>query len=133
MRTRSLSSLALVGCAGSLFAGGCFVAAPENEVTWAAKALTNNLTEATATEWQAVATKIDEAVPEVDIALSPAQAQAIVDFVQQNEINGVQDIQGKIEQAQEDPNSIVIPDGFLELFGEFADADYSGLLGTFEG
>jgi hypothetical protein len=109
------------------------VAPPENEVTWAAKALTNNLTEATATEWQAVATRIDEAVPEVDIALSPAQAQAIVEFVQQNEINGLQDIQGKIEQAQEDPNSIVIPDGFLELFSGFADADYNELLGTLQG
>lgn len=133
MKTRLLTGLALVGFAASWFAGGCGgVAALENEVTWAVKAMTDNLTAATATEWQAVAEVIDRAVPEADLTLSDEQAQAIVDFVQENEINSIQDIVDTIEQAQEDPSSIVIPDSFLALFGNFTDDDYSDLLSTLQ-
>jgi hypothetical protein len=125
-------NLAVLGCVGLLFVGGCFVAAPENEITWAVKATTGNLAEATPTEWQAVAAKINEVVPEVDVALSDAQAEAVVTFVQQNNITGVQGIQEKIAEAQADPSSVVIPDGFFELFSEFAATDYNELIGTLQ-
>ncbi len=132
MRTSSLLNLAVLGCAGLLFVGGCFVASPENEVTWAVKATTGNLTDASATEWQAVAAKIDEVVPEVNLALSDAQAQAVVTFVQANNIDSLQSIQEKIAEAQADPSSVVIPDGFLELFSGFAATDYNELFGTLQ-
>ncbi|MBU0617908.1 MAG: hypothetical protein KKI02_09345 [Planctomycetes bacterium] len=132
MKTRSLSSLAVLACPVVLFVGGCLMAAPP-EVTWAVKAGTNNLTQATATEWQAVAAKIDELVPEVDLTLSDAQAQAIVEFVQLNEIDGVQDIQDTVEQAQNDPGSIVVPDGFLELFSGLSELGFNEFLGTLQG
>jgi hypothetical protein len=134
MKLQSRSSLAVLGCAVALLVSGCFVAAPlENEVTWAVKAATSQLTEATAAEWQAVATKVDELVPEVDVSLSEEQAEGIVVFVQENEINGVQDIEELLEQAQTDPSSIVIPDGFLELFSGFGEVDLDRLVGTLQG
>jgi hypothetical protein len=134
MKKNAYSSLAALGLVVSLFVSGCFVAAPaESEVSWAIKAATNNLTEATAGEWQALAEKIDEFVPEVEVSLTDEQAEAIVEFVQANDIDGVQDIQDLIEQAQSDPDSITIPDGFEELFAGMAEADFDDLVGTLQG
>ena len=133
MKKSLLSSFAVLGCVVSMFVSGCFVAAPGgNEVTWALKAATNTLTEATAEEWQAVADKINELVPEVEVSLTDEQAAAIVTFVQANDINGVQDIQDLIEQVQNDPDSITLPDGFEELFAGMADADFEDLVGTLQ-
>jgi hypothetical protein len=125
MRTCSLSALAVLGCAVSLVASGCLTAAPpENEVTWAVKAAAGHLTEATVTEWQAVAEVIDEVIPGVDVTLTEAQAEAIVEFVQANEINDLGDVEEMVDQAQTDPESIEVPDAFMELFGGFSDEDF---------
>jgi hypothetical protein len=125
MRTCSLSALAVLGCAVSLVATGCLTAAPpENELTWAVKAAAGNLTQTTVAEWQAVAEVIDEVIPGVDVTLTEAQAEAIVEFVQENEIDDLGDVEEMVEQAQTDPESIDVPDAFLELFGEFSDEDY---------
>ena len=130
MRTCALSALAVLGCALSLVATGCLTAAsPENEVTWAVKAAAGTLTEATATEWQAVAEVIDEVVPGVDVTLTDAQAEAIVEFVQDNEIDDLEDVEALVEQAQTDPESIEVPDAFLELFGDFSDEDFDSFPG----
>jgi hypothetical protein len=127
------SGLTMLGCASALSLSGCFGAAPlENEVTWAIKAVRGELTQATATEWQAVSVRIDAWLPEVDVSLSDAQASTIVVFVQENEIEDVQDILETTDRAQSDPNSIVIPDGFIELFAGFGEADFDELLGTLQ-
>lgn len=129
MKIRSLSSLAVLGLAVLLSATGCLsVVQPENEVTWAVKAAMGNLTATTVTEWQAVAETIDEAVPEVEVLLTDAQAQAILDFIRLNEIDTLADIQAIIEQALSDPASIQLPDGFLELFSSFSESDFDQLL-----
>jgi len=94
----------------------------ENEVTWGIKAATNQLTSTTPREWQAVAEKVDEMVPEADITLTDDQAEAIVDFVQANDLNSIQEIADLVEQVQADPstvNDLVIPDSVMELFGDY--------------
>jgi hypothetical protein len=134
MGIRSLSTLTVLGGVLLLPVAGClWSAAPENEVTWAVKAATGNLTAATETEWQAVAEQVDEVVPEVDVALTDAQAEAIVEFVRLNGIRTVQDIWDIIAQALADPGSIVLPDGFLELFSSFTEEDFAAFLGLLEG
>lgn len=46
------------------------------------------------------------ALPQV----TDVQAQAVIDFMKANNINTIEDVQKKIDQAQTNPNSIVIPD-----------------------
>ena len=125
MKVRSLSRLAVLGGIVLLVVTGCFSTAPlENEVTWAIKAASGRLTDATATEWQAVAEQIDEIIPEVNVSLTDAQAEAIVEFVQDNEIDDLEDVETLVEQAQTDPESIEVPDGFMDLFGNFSEEDF---------
>ncbi|MFQ5805726.1 MAG: hypothetical protein ACE5I3_04665 [Phycisphaerae bacterium] len=130
MDARSFSTLAVLSCVTLLFTTGCpRPAPPENAVTWGIKAATGRLTETTPREWQALAQKVDELTPEVDIPdLTDEQAQAIVDFIQANELNSVQAITSLIEQAQADPSvleEIEIPDSVMDLFGS-TEIDFEG-------
>ncbi|GEM_PF-2410789 len=131
MNVRGLSIAGLVALA-LVVLPGCPQAAPmENEVTWGIKAATNQLTSTTPREWQAVADKVDELVPEADISLTDEQAQAVVDFVQANDLNSVQEIVDLVEQVQADPstvNDLVIPDSVMELFGDY---DFQGAIEGF--
>jgi len=106
-------------CGLSLLLPGCLSAPPENEVTWGIKAATGQLTQTTPREWQAVAEVIDEALPAVDVTLSDAQAQAIVDFVQANDLDSFAEILELIERAKNDPavvQQLEIPDSVMEFF-----------------
>jgi hypothetical protein len=111
-----------LGCAACcLFITGCLSAPVENEVTWGIKAATGQLTETTPTEWQAVADQIDGFVPDAEISLTDAEAQAIVDFIQANDLDSIQEVVALVEQAQTDPSSvgdIEIPDSVMNLFGQ---------------
>jgi len=108
----SLALIVLVGCPR--------VAPPENEVTWAIKAATGHLTQATPREWQAVSEVIDSRIPQVDVTLTDAQAEALTDFIRANDLNTVDEIVQLVEEAQQDPNSVVselvIPDSVTALF-----------------
>lgn len=121
---RSLLSAAVLLIGGSLaFVAGCpNPAPPENAVTWGVKAATGQLTEATPGEWKAVAVKVDELTPEVDLPeLTDDEAQAIVDFVQVNDLDSIQEIAALVEEAQTDPRvvqTLEIPDSVMELFGD---------------
>jgi hypothetical protein len=124
MLTRSIPSYAVLIPVAVLITGCPSVAPPENAVTWGIKAATGRLTDTTVREWQAVAEKIDARTPEVELSLNDAQAQAIVDFVQANELDSIQDVLSAIETAQNDPASLaddfVIPDSVIDLFTDGA-------------
>jgi len=129
MDARSFFKLVLLSCAVLLFATGCpWVAPPENAVTWAVKAATSRLTETTPREWQAVVERVDERIPAVDISLTAEQAQAIVDFVQANDLDSIQEIVSLVEDAKNDPSvieEIEIPDSVMDLFDE-SQVDFEG-------
>ena len=126
MRNRSLISLVGLSCVLTLFLAGCFATAPvENEVTWAFKAASGQLSQTTATEWVAVANTISEAVPGVDVTLTEEQAQAIVDFLVANNIDTVDELMALIEN----PGDVVIPDSVTALFGEAAADAVNDLVG----
>jgi hypothetical protein len=128
MDARSFLKLVVLSGPVLMLVVGCFnVVPPENAVTWGLKAVTGRLTEATPTEWQALAVKVDERTPTVDVSLTGEQAEAIVDFVQANELDSIQDIIELVEQAANDPNSISdieIPESMITLFG---DVDFASI------
>jgi len=128
MRTSSKLLLASLGCATMLWMAGC-PQPPENEITWGIKAVRGQLTTTTATEWQAVATKVDEAVPEADLTLTQVEAQAIVDFLKQYELDSQEDINAFIAQVEQDPGSVEIPPALLNMFGDAAAAAVVNQLG----
>ena len=64
--------------------------------------------------------------------LDDDQAAAIQDFLELNELDSIADVRAVVEEAIENPDSLELPDGFLELFanidtGMFEDIDPSGL------
>lgn len=132
MDARSLWRLtALCGPMLALVTGCPRPAPPENAVTWCVKAATGQLSEATPNEWQAVADKIDERTPQVDISLTDEQAEALADFIQANDLNTIDQIVDLVEQGQQDPNAIddlVIPDSAAALFTSGLD-DFEGVIG----
>ena len=122
------SKLGLLGmsCVLLLVATGCPMQTVENELTWGLKAATGQLTQTTPTEWQAVVTKINTAVPEADVSLTNEQAEAVVDFLVANDLDTIDDIVALIER-ESDPETaegVVIPDSLKDLFdqnGAFSD------------
>jgi hypothetical protein len=129
MDARSFRRPVLLACPFLLLCVGCPSATPpENAVTWGLKAATGRLTETTPREWQAVADRIDERTPQVEVSLTDAQATAIVDFLQANDLGSIQDIVDTVEGVQNDPNSlgdIEIPQSVMDLFGNTA-IDFEG-------
>ena len=109
------------GCALLLVVAGCVVPQIENEVTWGIKAAQERLTETTVKEWQSIIGVVDAAVPEVDITLTDEQAQGIIDFLNQYDLNSVDDIIAFIEDVENgdiDVEDIEIPESLMELFGD---------------
>ena len=131
MNIRSFLRHAVLSCAVLALLTGCpRVAPPENAVTWGVKATTGRLTQTTTTEWQAVAERIDNRTPERDISLDDAQAQAIVDFIETNDLNSIQAIIDLVRDAQNDPSvaeEITIPESVTDLFGD-VDIDFESLV-----
>ncbi len=122
MKTRGLVMVAAAAAVCTLITGCMFAQPVENEVTWAMKAATNQLTSTTPREWQAIVEVVDQAVPEADITLTDEQAQAIVDFIQANDLNSIQEIVELVQRVQQDPSLIdelVIPDSVMQLFGDY--------------
>lgn len=120
MDARLCLKVAGLVCAACLvFISGCAFAAPENEITWGWKAATGRLTETTPTEWQAVANRVNAFTPDANVSLTDEQAQAIVDFIQANDLNSIQEVTQLIDQVQTDPNSVdvEIPESVTDLFG----------------
>ena len=131
MDARSIIKLGALGVLVMTFVAGCPSVQPENAITWGLKASTNQLTQTTPTEWQAIVSKINDLTPDANVSLSDDEATAIVDFVQANDLNSMQEIAQLVEDAQSDPNSvsdIEIPDSVIGLF---QDADMAAVLDSF--
>lgn len=88
-----------------------------NILTATGKIASGQLSSLTPDEIQILADTAAQANPQIpDIQLTDEQAQAASDFLKANNVNTVEDVQNLIEQAQQDPNSIVIPDSVTALF-----------------
>ena len=121
---RKTATLALCALGGlSLLSGCIFPTDPRtsnqgggNILTATGKIASGQLASLTPDEIQILADTAAQANPQIpDIQLTDEQAQAASDFLKANNVNTVEDIQQLIEQAQQDPNSIVIPDSVLSL------------------
>ena len=127
MRTRRLT-LGLA-CAVMIVIAGCPQQASQgNILTFGIKAARGTLTQATATEWQTVANTVSSRVADINVSLTDEQAQAIVDFLVENDLNTIQAITDLVAQFQADPNSInqiVIPDSLMDLFGDGASFEHA--------
>jgi len=98
---------------------GCFFSAPPdrtnnqgggNVITATTKVIAGQMTQLTPDEVQAVSDTISDLNPNVDLVLSDDQAQVVVSFLNQNNVNSIEDLQGL------DPNTIQIPDNVEVLF-----------------
>jgi hypothetical protein len=127
MDGRAFFRLSLPGCVALVLVTGCPQPAPrENAVTWGIKAATGRLNETTPLEWQAVATKIDNRTPNVEVSLTEEQAEVIVAFVQANELDTIADVTELMEQAIQDPRILdecEVPEEAIDLF---SDVDFEG-------
>jgi hypothetical protein len=110
--------------AGLLLTGCMGPAAVPPEVTGAAKIAGNKLSELTASEILALADAASDLsavlgvdVPEdFDIDLTQEQAEALCAFLKANTLDSVDDVKVLIEGAIDNPGSVVIPDGLIEIF-----------------
>lgn len=98
-----LPLLMLVGCG-----------AASAEVSALTKIATGHMDTLTGPEVQAVAARF---VPGVE--LSDEQADAIAQFLADNHVATMADMQTLIEKALQDPSSVQLPENFLELFQDF--------------
>lgn len=97
---------------------GCMTAGEGNVITAGVKIASGQMTTLTPHEIQVLATTAQDLVPEApqNISLTDAQASAVVDFLVLNEVNTLDELAMLIEQAEDDPDSIEIPEGAIQLF-----------------
>ncbi|RMF80653.1 MAG: hypothetical protein D6744_08000 [Planctomycetota bacterium] len=87
-----------------------------NIITAGAKVAGGNISSLTPDEVQVLADKVASNTTDLDIPeLTDEQAAAAVDFLVANDVNTIEDVQNLIEQAEQDPTSIEIPDSIQEL------------------
>jgi hypothetical protein len=115
-------------------AGCVFPAAPArtsnqgggNLLTLGLKATQGQLTTTTADEWQILFDTVSEANANLDIELSDDQAEAVVDFLGENNLDSFQDIEDLVTRVEQDPSlidEIVIPDSLMTLITSEIDLD----------
>lgn len=78
------------------------------------KVATGQIDTLTGTEVESLATNLAP-----DVKLTTEQADAIVTFLGENQVKTTADLQALIDQANADPNSVKLPDGFEALFAGF--------------
>lgn len=102
---------------------GCPPAAPARTsnqgggsiVTAGVKIAGGTMTGLTADEIQIVTDTVSDMSTEFAIDVTDEQAAAAVEFLVENNLNTVQDIQVLVEQGIQDPGSVVIPDSVQAL------------------
>lgn len=109
MSAVSMSVLAVVGCNS--------IVPPD--VSALAKIATGRMNTLTGEEIQALTTIPIVAASAPGLQLTDEQAAAIAQFLADNHIATIADLDALILKAQTDPTSIVLPDGFFELFKDF--------------
>lgn len=121
-RMRKLTTLCVFASAGLALLTGC----PSTDsrtsnqgggsvLTAGAKIAGEQMSSLTPDEVQILVDLVSDRVAEFDIALSDEEAADAVDFLREYNINSVADIQALVEQFENDPDSIVIPDSILAL------------------
>ncbi len=98
--------LPLFGCPGAL----------PPEVSGALKIANNQWSQLTGAEIYALVQAANAADPDLNLNITREQADIIAQFLRDNEIDSPADWNAVVEQAANDPGSIVIPDGAEELF-----------------
>lgn len=87
-----------------------------NIITAGAKVAGGNIASLTPDEVQVLADKVSSSRTNLNIPeLTDEQAEAAVDFLVANNINSIQDVQDLIQQVEDDPESLEIPDSVQEL------------------
>lgn len=120
-------------------AGCVFPAAPArtsnqgggNLITLGVKVTQGQLTTTTADEWQILFDTVSEANASLDVELTDDQAEAVVDFLVENNLDSFQDIEDLITQVEQDPSlieQIVIPDSLMTLIT--AEIDINSVVGA---
>jgi hypothetical protein len=105
----SLPFLAVAGC-GSLV---------PPDASGMLKIVTGQMNNLSGEEIQALTTSPIVAAYAPDLQLTDVQADAIAEFLADNNIATIADLQALLLRVQTDPTSIVLPDGFFELFADF--------------
>jgi hypothetical protein len=82
-----------------------------------AKIANGQLASLTPDEVQILADMLSAQDPNIELVVSDEDAQAAVEFLQLNEINTIEDLERVASDADQDPNSVIIPDGVLAIFG----------------
>ena len=137
-----IKSIAVAGFAVAtlLSIGGCPLSPSRtnnqgggNILSATVKVVGGQLTGLTPDEVQIVADTVKNVTGNTEIPeITDEQAQAAVDFLRANNLNSIEDLSSFIEQAANDPDSVVIPPSviiLLEAGGlpEFTDSDLEGL------
>lgn len=115
--------LGMIGAMGLLTLTGCPQQSTRtnnqgggNIITAGAKVAGGNISSLTPDEVQVLADKVASNTTDLDIPeLTDEQAAAAVDFLVANNVNTIEDVQNLVEQAEQDPTSIEIPDSIQEL------------------
>lgn len=140
MSARKLIVVAACGYAGLLMLTGCLSVPWERTgnqggssvVQATTKFLGNNLGDLNPDDIQVLADLATSIVGADIPAVTDEQAAAVVSFLDANSIGTVQDLQDIVRQAEQDPNSIVIPDNVRQVIqAMMGSADqYQGLQNT---
>ncbi len=115
MKMKSFTCKVLLLCVASLpilGAAGCTSLLPP-ELRAGAKILGGSMDTLTGVEIQAAALSFG------GVVLTDAQADAIAKFLKDNNLATLDDIQALMDQWEQDPSSIQLPDGFEQLFEDF--------------
>jgi hypothetical protein len=79
----------------------------------------NRIHQLTPDELQILADAVVARTPDLDVVVTDEQAADAVAFIQENNLKSVSDVEALIAQAQQDPDSIEIPDSILLLIQSF--------------
>jgi hypothetical protein len=118
LRMLSAAGLVCAVCLCVISVTGCSSIVPP-EVSAMTKIATGQMNTLTGAEIQALTSSPIIAAYVPDLQLTDPQAAAIAQFLADNNVAAIADLQALIARAIADPTSIVLPDGFLALFQDF--------------
>lgn len=123
----------------TLFAlGGCPMAGPErttnqgggNILSATSKITGGQMTKLTPDEIQIALDTVSNVSEAINIELTDEQAQATVDFLVANSLNSIEDIEAFVVEAENDPDSVQIPESLQALIDSGTTLDDLGSVDT---
>jgi hypothetical protein len=118
---RSVVLTAAAGASLALLAGCPFVDSRTtnqgggNLITAAIKVATEQIATLTPDEVQVLTDTVSDVSPDIEVNVTDEQAAAAVEFLVANNVYTIADIERLVEQAENDPGSIRIPDAVVAL------------------